>query len=74
MGVLLKQVAAEVRTEELRTQLKKIGSAFFESQRSSAQEVVYRLLSLPMKQLSRSVVFVDTNAKKIELLFLRPMM
>jgi len=34
MGVLLKQVAAEVRTEELRTQLKKIGSAFFESQRS----------------------------------------
>jgi len=34
MGALLKQVAAEVRTEELRTQLKKIGSAFFESQRS----------------------------------------
>jgi len=29
----------------------------------SAQEVVYRLLSLPMKQSSRSVVFVDTNAK-----------
>jgi len=34
IGVLLKQVAAEVRTEKLRTQLKKIGSAFFESQRS----------------------------------------
>jgi len=34
MGVLLKQVAAEVRTEELRTQLKNNGSAFFESQRS----------------------------------------
>ena len=29
----------------------------------SAQETVYRLLSLPMKQLSRSVLFVDTNPK-----------
>ena len=29
----------------------------------STQEAVYRLLSLPMKQLSRSVVFVDTNPK-----------
>ena len=28
-----------------------------------AQEAVYRILSLPMKQLSRSVVFVDTNPK-----------
>ena len=29
----------------------------------SSQEAVYRILSLPMKQLSRSVVFVDTNPK-----------
>ena len=29
----------------------------------SAQEAVYCILSLPMKQLSRSVVFVDTNPK-----------
>ena len=29
----------------------------------SAPEDAYRLLSLPMKQLSRSVVFVDTNPK-----------
>ena len=29
----------------------------------SAQEAVYRILSLPMKQLSRSVVFIDTNPK-----------
>ena len=28
MGVLLKQVATEARTEELRSQLKKVGSAF----------------------------------------------
>ena len=64
MGVLLKQVAAEVRTDELRTQLRKIGSAFLDHREVSAQEAVYRLLSLPMRQLSRAVVFVDTNVKK----------
>ena len=64
MGVLLKQVAAEVRTDELRAQLRKIGSAFLDHREVSAQEAAYRVLSMPMKQLSRSVVFVDTNAKK----------
>ena len=64
MGVLLKQVAVEARTDELRTQLKKIVSAFLDHREVSAQEIVYRLLSLPMKQLSRAVVIVDTNVKK----------
>ena len=41
-----------------------MGQHFLSHREVSAQEVVYRLLSLPMKQLSRSVVFVDTNAKK----------
>ena len=53
MGELLMQVAAEAITDELKTQLREV----------SAQEAVYRILSLPMKQLSRSVVFVDTNPK-----------
>lgn len=64
MSVLLRQVAAEVRTDELKTQLSKIGSAFLNHREVSAQECVYRILSMPMKQLSRSVVYVDTNAKK----------
>ena len=63
MGELLKRVAAEARTDELRTQLRKVGSAFLSHREVSAQEAVYRLLSLPMKQLSRSVVFVNTNPK-----------
>ena len=63
MGELLKRVAAEARTDELKTQLRKVGSAFLTHREVSAQEAVYRLLSLPMKQLSRSVVFVDTNPK-----------
>ena len=53
MGELLKRVA----------ELKKVGSAFLTHRELSAQEAVYRLLSIPMKQLSRSVVFVNTNPK-----------
>ena len=63
MGELLKRVAAEARTDELKSQLRKVGSAFLTHREVSAQEAVYRILSLPMKRLSRSVVFVDTNPK-----------
>ena len=63
MGVLLKQVAAEARTDELKQQMSKVGSAFLTHREVSAQEAVYRILPLPMKQLSTSVVFVDTNPK-----------
>ena len=59
MGELLKHVAAEARTDELKTQLRKVGSAFLTHREVSAQEAVYRILSLPMKHLSRSVVFVQ---------------
>lgn len=44
-------------------QIKKVGSAFLTHREVSAQEAVYRLLSLPMKQLSSSVVFIDMNPK-----------
>ena len=63
MGELLKHVAAESRTDKLKMQLRKVGSAFLTHRELSAQEAVYRLLSIPMKQLSRSVVFVNTNPK-----------
>ena len=63
MGELLKKVSNEVRTEDLMTQLRKVGSAFLTHREVSAQETVYRILSLPMKQLSRSVVFINTNPK-----------
>ena len=58
MGVLLKQVAAEVRTDELRTQLCKISSAFLDYREVSAQEAANRVLSMPMKQLSRCVWYL----------------
>ncbi len=63
MGELLKRVASEARTDDLKVQMRKVGSAFLTHREVSAQEAAYRMLSLPMKQLSRSVVFVDTNPK-----------
>ena len=66
--VVLKHKA---RTEDLKAQMKKIGSAFLTHREVSAQEAVYRLLSLPMKQLSRSVVFVDTNPMNERVGFLK---
>ena len=63
MGELLKRVASEARTDELKSQLRKVSSAFLTHREVSAQEAVYRILSIPMKQLSRSIVFVSTNCK-----------
>ena len=63
MGDLLKRVACESRSDELVKQLRKVGSAFLTHREVSAQEAAYRILSIPMKQLSRSVVFIDTNPK-----------
>ena len=72
MGELLKRVASEARTEELKCQIRKVGSAFLTHREVSAQEAVYRILSLPMKQLSRSVVFIDTNPKNERIAVLKP--
>ena len=43
MGELLKRVAAEARIDELKSQLRKVGSAFLTHREVSAQEAVYRL-------------------------------
>ena len=59
-----KHVAAEARTEELKLHMHKVGSTFLSHRKVSAQECVYRFLSLPMKRLSRSAVFVDANPRK----------
>ena len=64
MGELLKHVARENRSDDLVKQLRKVGSAFLTHREVSAQEAAYRLLSLPMRQLSRSVVFINTNKKE----------
>ena len=40
---------------------KKVGAAFLTHREVSAQEAAYRILSKPMKQLSRQVVFLNVN-------------
>ena len=62
MGELLKQVSKESGSEDIRTQLRCLGSVFLNHREVYAQEAAYRILSMPLKQLSRKVVFVNTAA------------
>ena len=64
MGELLKQVSKESNVMEIRAQLRWLGSVYLNHREVSAQEAVYRILSLPLKQLSGKVVFVNTGFKK----------
>ena len=73
MSELLKQVRNESRTEDITEQLRRLGSTFLHNQEVSAQEAAYRLLSIPMKQLSRSVVFLNTNASDQRIGLLKPL-
>ena len=72
MGELLKQVSKECDGEQIRTQLRRLGSVFLNHREVSAQEAVYMILSLPLKQLSRKVVFINTAAKEDRVSLLKP--
>ncbi|XP_078333990.1 uncharacterized protein LOC111105212 [Crassostrea virginica] len=63
MGMLLKQtkIEAEEGNESARTTLKKIGSAYLNHREVSAQEAVYRVCNLKMKECSRKVVFIPVG-------------
>ena len=64
MGELLKQVAREMEQGNTRQQLNKLGSVFLTNHEVSAQEAVYRVLSMPLRRCSRSVVFINTDNKE----------
>ena len=72
MGELPKKVSKGCSSEDVRTQLSCLGPVFLNHREVSAQEAVYRILSLPLKQLSRKVVFVHTAAKKDRVSILKP--
>ena len=48
MGELLKQAAREMEQGNTRQQLNKLGSVFLTNHEVSAQEAVYRVLSMPL--------------------------
>ena len=72
MCELLKQVGRQSRNDDIAKQLRHLGSAFLHNREVSTQEAAYRLLSIPMKQLSRSVVFLNTNVATERISVLKP--
>ena len=72
MSELLRQVSRECASEDIKTQLRRLGSVFMNHHELSAQEAVYRILSLPLKKLSRTVVFVSTDPKEKRTCLLKP--
>jgi hypothetical protein len=68
MSELLKQVGNESRSEDITEQLRRLGSAFLHNREVSAQETAYRLLSIPMTQLSRSVVSLVSSSTQTHLI------
>ena len=60
MSELLRQVSRECRGEDIKVQLKRLKADFLNHREVSAQEAVYRILFLLLKQLSRKVVFINS--------------
>ncbi|XP_062609593.1 uncharacterized protein LOC134271404 [Saccostrea cucullata] len=69
MGMLLKQtkVEAEEGNLDAKQTMKKIGSAYLHHREVSAQEAVYRICNLKMKECSRKVVFVPVGDNPMRL-------
>ncbi|MCG8622659.1 MAG: helitron helicase-like domain-containing protein, partial [Proteobacteria bacterium] len=63
MGELLKQAAKELHQGNTRQQLNKLGSVFLTNREVSAQEAVYRVLSIPLRRCSRTTIFLNTDHK-----------
>nr|XP_022300726.1 uncharacterized protein LOC111108932 [Crassostrea virginica] len=63
MGMLLKQTQIEASEGNLsaRDTIKKIGSAYLNHREVSAQEAVYRVCNLKMKESSRKVIFIPVG-------------
>lgn len=62
MGRLLKEASKESESiDNIRLQLKKLGNVFLTHREVSAQEAVYRALSMPLKKTSRQVIFINTS-------------
>ena len=64
MGELLKQAAKELEQGNIRQQLNKLGSVFLTNREVSAQEAVYRVLSMALRRCSRTFVFLNTDSKE----------
>jgi hypothetical protein len=73
LGELLTAASKQASNLDIRSQLKKVGSKFLNSHEISAQEAVYRLLSLPLKRSTRQVLYVSTEMQEERVRLLKPM-
>ena len=60
-GETLKAVGRAAKSKGTRQQMKQIAHSFLSNREVSAQEAVYRALSLPLIRSSRIVIFVNTD-------------
>ena len=72
MGELLKQVSKECKDLEIKSKLRKLGAVFLKNREVSAQEAAMRILSLPMKRLSRNIEFINTDSLENRTAILKP--
>ncbi|XP_066283397.1 uncharacterized protein [Branchiostoma lanceolatum] len=63
MGKLLKQAQKEARegNEDIVNEMRKVGNAYLYHREVSAQEAVYRVCSLKLKDCTREVTFIPTD-------------
>ncbi len=72
MSEILKKAAKEVEDESMQLQLRKLGATFMTHRDVSAQEAVYRALSLPLQIASWKVIFVNTSPLQARVRHLLP--
>jgi hypothetical protein len=72
LSELLMEAAKEASDCSVREQLRKVGSCFLTHREVSAQEAVYRLLSLRLKESTCTVVFVNAGPPESRVSVLRP--
>ena len=73
MSQLLKDVCNQSKEDDVRKQLRKVGTTFLNHREVSAQEAAYRLLSLPLKNQSRKTVFINTDSKENRTTMTKPL-
>ena len=74
MSALLEADAKEARKEnsDIKKQVRHIGNVFSNSVEVGAQEVIYLALQIPLKKLTREVVYINTCASRERVFLLKP--
>ncbi|XP_071965922.1 uncharacterized protein [Antedon mediterranea] len=69
MGLLLNHAASEVKegNEDARQSLRKLGNVYMNNREVSAQESIYRVCSLRLKECSRKVEFIPVGPNPVRM-------